>query len=289
MKKFKSHFKFNKQERSGIFFLLTLIIILQGVYFYVKANPSQKKSNVLVDNAMEFKLDSLKKISLQKEAKTIYSFNPNYITDYKGYTLGMSTEEIDRLHAFRKSNQFVNSAEQFQQITKVSDSMLTVLSPLFKFPNWKQKRIEYSSRKNDTPKTTNVYKVLDINSATAEDLKKINGIGDKLSARIVRFRDRLGGFLIDEQLFDVYGLDSEVVHRLLNHYKVLNPPVIQKININTATSKQISSLVYIPYQVANSIVEYRTMNGRINTFDELINVEGFPPEKLERIVLYLSL
>ncbi|MBS9463167.1 helix-hairpin-helix domain-containing protein [Flagellimonas sp. 389] len=289
MKKFKSHFKFNKQERSGVFFLLTLIIILQGVYFYVKANPSQRKSNVLVDNAMEFKLDSLKKISLQKEAKTIYSFNPNYITDYKGYTLGMSTEEIDRLHAFRKSNQFMNSAEQFQQITKVSDSMLTVLSPLFKFPNWKQKRIEYSSRKNDTPKTTNVSKVLDINSATAEDLRKINGIGDKLSARIVKFRDRLGGFLIDEQLFDVYGLDSEVVHRLLNHYKVLNPPVIQKININTATSKQISSLVYIPYQVANSIVEYRTMNGRINTFDELINVEGFPPEKLERIVLYLSL
>ncbi|MEM7484684.1 MAG: helix-hairpin-helix domain-containing protein [Bacteroidota bacterium] len=289
MKKFKSHFKFNKQERSGIFFLLTLIIILQGVYFYVKVNPLAKESKVFVNNAMESRLDSLKRVVLQKKAKIIYPFNPNYITDYKGYTLGMSTEEIDRLHRFRRDNQYINSAKQFQQVTKVSDSMLNVLSPLFKFPNWKPRKAKYASRKNDAPKTTSISKILDINSATAEELKKINGIGDKLSARIVKFRDRLGGFLIDEQLFDVYGLDSEVVNRLLKSYKVLEPPAIQKININTATAKQISNLVYIPYKVANNIVEYRSLNGRIDTFDELTNVEGFPSEKLERIVLYLSL
>lgn len=47
--------------------------------------------------------------------------------------------------------------------------------------------------------------ILDINAATAEDFKTINGIGEKLSARIVKFRDRLGGFLTSEQLYDVYG------------------------------------------------------------------------------------
>ncbi|AWX45456.1 hypothetical protein HME9304_02470 [Flagellimonas maritima] len=289
MKNFKSHFRFNKQERSGIFFLLLIIIILQGVFFYLKSNPFNGNSQVVVDASMEFKLDSLKRLSLQKDPKISYSFNPNYITDYKGYTLGMSINEIDRLHAFRASDRFINSAEQFQQVTKVSDSMLNVLSPFFKFPDWTQKKSNYGSKKSKLQKSTETSKTLDINSASIEDLKEINGIGNKLSARIIKFRDRLGGFLTNEQLYDVYGLNMEVANRVLRKYQVLKPPSIKKINVNNATSSEISSLVYITYQVAERIVEYRRVNGRINTFDELTGIEGFPSNKLDRITLYLSL
>ena len=42
----------------------------------------------------------------------------------------MSVEEIDRLRAYRKQNKFVNSAEKFQKVTKVSDSLLSKLSLL---------------------------------------------------------------------------------------------------------------------------------------------------------------
>ena len=48
----------------------------------------------------------------------------------------MSLEEIDRLLAFRKTNKFVNSKREFQQVTKVSDSLLNKISPYFKFPDW---------------------------------------------------------------------------------------------------------------------------------------------------------
>ena len=41
----------------------------------------------------------------------------------------MSTQEIDRLLAFRKENKFGNAAEEFQQVTKISDSLLKVISP----------------------------------------------------------------------------------------------------------------------------------------------------------------
>ena len=37
---------------------------------------------------------------------------------------------------FRESNQWVNSAKEFQQVTKVSDSLLATISPYFKFPDW---------------------------------------------------------------------------------------------------------------------------------------------------------
>ena len=38
------------------------------------------------------------------------TFNPNYISDYKGYELGMSLAELDRLHKFRASGNYIYSA-----------------------------------------------------------------------------------------------------------------------------------------------------------------------------------
>ena len=289
MKNFKSHFKFNKQERSGIFFLLLIIVILQSVFFCVKFKPfSSEKIEIRVNGFEQKKIDSLKKLSQKKDTIKMYLFNPNFITDYKGYTLGLSVKEIDRLHAFRKLNRYVNSKEEFQNVTKVNDSLLKIISPYFKFPDWvtidkKQTTIIAYKKPNKS------ISLKDINLVTAKDLKAINGIGDKLSTRILKFRDRLGGFLVNEQLYDVYGLEPLVVERILMKFNVVNPPEITKINLNSADAQEIAVLVYISYAVADKIISYREEKGVINSFDELTKVEDFPIEKLDRIALYLSL
>ncbi len=132
----QSHFKFNKQERSGIFFLLLIIFVFQGIYFYVKAKPFNGRTPKVVINTMvQSHLDSLKN-NAAKEAPKLFPFNPNYITDYKRYTLGMSSLEVDRLLAYRATDRFVNSAEEFQQVTRVSDSLLAIMALYFKFPDW---------------------------------------------------------------------------------------------------------------------------------------------------------
>ena len=286
----KSHFRFSKQERSGIFFLILLIILFQGIHFYLKSRTDYNNDiKVALNEVEQEKIDSLKAIALEKNAFKTYPFNPNFITAYKGYTLGMSLEEIDRLHSFRRTGSYVNSTEQFQEITQISDSLLKIISPYFKFPEWVQRQKEALTDKQ-YPNTKRMgIQVVDINSASVEDLKRINGIGDKLSARIVKFRDRLGGFLVNEQLYDVYGLEDEVVQRALKRFQVLDPPTIQRININTASVSEIAAQVYIPYKVANNIVQFRQLNGRIKSFDELNSVDGFPSDKLDRIALYLSL
>ena len=279
----KSHFKFNKQERSGIFFLLLTIILLQGAYFFIKWNAASTKTNFHLGTEEQAKIDSLKLVRLSKDVVKMYPFNPNFITDYKGYALGMSVREIDRLEAFRGYGEYVNSAEEFQEVTGVSDSLLAAIAPYFRFPEWTQKQNNRVSKS-----AVSVREIADLNTATASDLQQINGIGEILSARIVKFRERLGGFLINEQLSDVYGLELEVVERTLQRYQVLDPPLIQKININTASVDQISNLVYLPRGLAERIVSIRQVNGSFDSFDELMAVEGFPKEKIERIKLYLS-
>ena len=126
----QSHFRFNKQERSGIFFLLLIVVLLQCVYYLVKANPATLEHRFALNVVEQSKLDSLK-IQQFEASQRIFPFNPNYISDYKAYTLGLSSTEWDRLSAFRKEGNFVNSAEEFQAVTQVSDSLLHQMAPYF--------------------------------------------------------------------------------------------------------------------------------------------------------------
>ncbi len=95
--------------------------------------------------------------------------------------------------------------------------------------------------------------------------------------------------MANEQLYDVYGLKPEVVEETLRAFQVLEVPEVKKINLNTASAKELSQLIYIRSGLAAQIVAYREKNGLFKTFEELTYVDGFPTEKLDRIALYLSL
>jgi len=241
-----------------------------------------------LDTKVQKLLDSIREQSKIEESPKVYPFNPNFITDYKGYTLGMSNEEIDRLHLFRSENRWIYSAKEFQQATLISDSLLQIIAPLFKFPEWAN-RPKNKKKERQQKLVVEVVAHKDLNQATIEDLKVIYGIGDKLSARIVKFRNRLGGFMVNEQLYDVYGLEEEVVLRILEEFRVKEQPIIERININTSTRREMEQLIYINQNLAIQIVTYRDSVGIIQTFDELTKIEEFPADKIDRIKLYLSL
>ncbi|WP_348537003.1 ComEA family DNA-binding protein [Flavobacterium hungaricum] len=232
------------------------------------------------------------KLDKNKEVKKVYLFNPNYITDYKGYKLGMSTVEIDRLLAFRKENKFINSAEEFQKVTKISDSLLAVIAPLFKFPDWvKNDKFNQEKEKRNYSSTSKVEKItiLNLNEASQEDLIKIYGIGEGLSKRILKQKEVLGCFVSMEQLNDVWGLSPEVITELNNHFKVIPNDNIKKINVNEASLKELSQFPYFNYGLAKQIVTTRSMEGNFANIEELIKIKGFPVEKARIISLYLKL
>ena len=290
-----SHFKFSNSQRNGIFLLAILIVIFQSIYAFVDFSSNELDTDSEALEKFRHQVDSLKRISAEKNKPKIYPFNPNYITDFKGYTLGMSTDEIDRLLSFREKEQWINSAKQFQEVTLVSDSLLNVLVPLFKFPEWvtnpkpKPRWVDYS--KHSTASSTKSYEQKsDLNKASAQDLQRVNGIGEKLSANIVKYRDKFkGGFISDVQLQDIYGLSPEVIARVRNDFSVKTPREIKKFDINTATREQLVTIQYVDYEIAHYIIEQRTLREGFKSFDELLKVKNFPVQKFEIIKLYLTL
>jgi len=285
----KPYFIFTKSQRYGLLVLFVLIIGLQTVYYFANATPSKKENPKKQQWLwMQNHVDSLNNHK-KKEIPKIYPFNPNFITDHKGYKLGMSVAEIDRLHEFRKGNKYVNSAMEFQKVTKVSDSLLAKISPYFKFPNWvTQKRKGYSDNKYRQSFKKEKGVVIDINVATQEDLKKIYGIGDGLSLRILKEKGKFGGFVSMEQMNDVWGLSPEVIAELTKSFSVKSIPEVRKIRINDASLKELMGFPYFRYALAKSIITYRSMNGKISDTEDLTKISGFPVEKINIIALYLE-
>jgi len=286
----KSHFKFTKGQRSGVFLLLLIVVIIQSLYFFI--DFSQKDIIVDHDELIVFQneIDSLRLVEIEARKTKIFPFNPNYITDYKGYTLGMSPEEIHRLLKFREQNKWVNSAKQFQDVTKVSDSLLNNISPYFKFPEWVTNPKPNTSFKyqNNAPKTFN--QKIDLNIATAKQLQRVNGIGEKLSDRIIKFRNKfINGFIADVQLQDVYGVSPEVMDRLLNEFTVKTPRQVDLIKLNTASIEELVTIQHLDYEIAYEVLDQRTLREGFKSLDELTKVKGFPVDKIEIIKLYLTL
>jgi DNA uptake protein ComE-like DNA-binding protein len=287
----KDYFKFTREQRTGIVILFGIIVILQLVYFFVNFNVIQKQ---YPDKEKWLSLQSeidVAKLESRKKKFVMHSFNPNFISDYKGYKLGMSVREIDRLFAFRKNNKFVNSAKEFQDVTKISDSLLRVIAPYFKFPDWvnhKKDFKEYKDFSNSTFAKKEKIIQTDINLATKEDLIKIFGIGEAISIRILNQKEKLGGFVSMEQLKEIWGLSPEVITNLNTYFVIKKLPNLNKIDINNASLKELSRFFYFKYDLAKQIVKYRSMNGDFKNIEDLIKINGFPVEKENFIALYLD-
>ena len=285
---FSSYFQFSKSQRTGIFIFLSCAVVFQVLYFWIDFKPETKiKSAEEMQWLSTISNSDPNAAYSKKKPYVMKPFNPNFITDFKGYRLGMSLEEIDRLLAFRKTNRFVNSAQEFQEVTKVSDSLLEIISPYFKFPDWVSKKGRSHSEFFKSAKKESMT-IMDINEATAEDLEKIYGIGQGLSARILKERAKYGGFVSMDQLQDIWGLSAEVIGSLQQRFTVKELPDYQRINVNTATINELTKLPYFKYALARNIVAYRSMNGQFKTIEDLTKISAFPVDRIKIIALYLE-
>ena len=288
MHKLKSYFIFSKSHRSGIVLLLLLMVLVQLCYYFIsnqKPSTSEDTSWLLTQN----EIDSLK-LNRATKKDTIYPFNPNFITDYKGYKLGMSVQEIDRLHQYRAQNKYVNSAAEFQKVTKVSSDLLQKISPYFKFPDWVTNKSVTSYKKFQTYPTKEKVAIIqkDINAATKEDLIAVYGIGEKTAEKILIEKEKFGAFVSMEQFQFIWGISPEAIEDLQKRFFVKNTSTITKIAINDLSIKELAKFPYFNYALAKEIVIYRSMNNGIKEIADLTKIKGMPNEKIKIIALYLE-
>jgi DNA uptake protein ComE-like DNA-binding protein len=289
--------KFSKGHYFGIAILLALVGLMQISFYWFDNQsssdvinlPQEEKKWLLQQNG----IDSLKEVT-QENATKIYPFNPNFISDYKGYKFGMTVEQIDKLHNLRKQNKYVNSNAEFQKLTGVSNEWMKQYAPYFKFPDWVTNKSSNKYQSNFDNKYQKFEKkeikiiIQDINTANQEELEKAYMIGEKLALKIIAEREKFGGFSDMEQLNFIWGISPDAIEDLNKRFEIKSSENLKKIKINELPIKELQKFPYFNYTIAKNIVTYRSMNGEIKNIEDLTNVKQFPVEKLKIIAVYLE-
>jgi competence protein ComEA len=148
-----------------------------------------------------------------------------------------------------------------------------------KYPEWdKSKTYE---------KPTYTFKPCDVNNSDTTAFIALPGIGSKLAARIVAFREKLGGFYKIEQLAETYGLQDSTFQKIKSRLVIANSNV-RKININTATVDELKAHPYLRYNIANAIVQYRTQHGNFLSVSDMKKIMTITDEIYEKAAPYLT-
>lgn len=127
----------------------------------------------------------------------------------------------------------------------------------------------------------------DINEADTSAFIALPGIGSKLAARIVLFREKLGGFYDKEQIREVYGLHDSVFQKI-SPLLECNTRNVKKIDINTAEKETLKVHPYIRWKVAHALVTYRAQHGSFTSADDLSKLENVDVDALKKMMPYIS-
>ncbi|MGI6323204.1 MAG: helix-hairpin-helix domain-containing protein [Bacteroidales bacterium] len=129
--------------------------------------------------------------------------------------------------------------------------------------------------------------ILELNTCDSASLESLPGLGPVLSARIIKYRNLLGGYASVDQLKEVYGL-SEDTYNLVSGFLRADPALVRKIQINNADYKQLIRMPYLERSEISAILKYKELMQKINNIDELIENKIITIEKAAKISPYLA-
>lgn len=281
----REYFAFPKKERRGLFVLFSCWLVLLGYYCY-RSNEIRflfidSNYKIIVSEELKFR-DAIRMDSIHHPYK---SSNKNYRKYFKYLEekdliqYGLTKEQVQKIMLLRNNGLTIYTKLDLDNCGKLDTNMKIILQKNLKF--FPEKK--YFDKNFGLKKT--VVKV-DINLADTNEIDAIRGMSKSLSVRIIKYRERLGGFINIEQLKEVWGMDSLSYVQLQEG--ILLGQSIKKININSADIKALGAHPYIGYSLAKLIVNYRLQHGNYNKTEDLFRIHVMNADIFSKIEAYIT-
>ncbi|MCK6527352.1 helix-hairpin-helix domain-containing protein [Myxococcota bacterium] len=118
---------------------------------------------------------------------------------------------------------------------------------------------------------------VDINQATADQLVMLPQVTPRLADNLLAHRQKYGRFENWGEVEKVQGFNRDLVR------KVDDVGFLGRLNVNAASAEQLREIRGIDADLASNIVQYRDRAGRFSSADELLQVLGMDPARLDTI------
>ncbi|MBB3057435.1 helix-hairpin-helix domain-containing protein [Mucilaginibacter gotjawali] len=282
----KQHLSITKKEWNG---LVVLVILIAGVLAAPYGYRLFRKDNTI--NFKDFDKAAAQLSSVEKNGTigdgdpgtdvkitnpVMFPFDPNVLTVPQWKQLGLSGRQANVILHYRAKGGHFYVKEDVKKIYAVTADDYKRLEPYINIPEG-----------NKGYKKAKPGEVIELNGADSAKLTALEGIGPSFAVRIIRYRNRLGGFVNKEQLKEIYGIDSLEFADIKNQVSV-NADKVKKININTISFDQLRIFPYLNYKQLNAIIQYRAQHGSYNSIADLRNIVLLDEGILRKIEPYLA-
>jgi len=231
-------------------------------------------------------LINMEKVNDSSAMPSLFRFDPNVATKNQLSSLGFKPYVVSRIINYREKGGRFRTKPDLLKIWGMDTATYERLLPFIVLPTQKSTAIiirpekAANNKKEESP--------FDLNSVDSTELLKIYGIGPVRAQRIIKFRESLGGFINKAQIFEVYGLDSVVVNRLLQRSFIREGFEPRKINVNAANENDLSAHPYLSKNEARAIVAYRFQHGDFTAVMDIRKIHNITDKTFPRIEPYLT-
>ncbi|HZH55263.1 MAG TPA: helix-hairpin-helix domain-containing protein [Sphingobacteriaceae bacterium] len=302
---FVAFFRFSHREAAGIkvlFFLILLAWLSPLTYRLILPGAEEIPVDFLAalerqevspqDNKQRASVGVEVTLTPEKEEEVVYGeFDPNTL-DVAGWVrLGFSERQAQVIDNYRsKGGRFYNK-EDLRKLYVVSETDYDRIADYVVIPPKNEGRqtadrvlIERSAFLQDQPPT---IPSMELNTVDSFRLQLLPGIGPAFASRIVRYRDRLGGFHDVAQLLEVYGMDSARWAGLLE-YVVVDRQQMHGLRINELDQETLGRHPLIGFKLASIIVRYREHHGDFADTEALKSLGVIDEDNWSKLLPYLQ-
>ena len=236
----------------------------------------------------------------------LFLFDPNTISVEAWMKLGLDQRTAERIGRYRQKGGWFRRPADIRKIYGLSPELADKLQPFVRLSEaasgsgrlpvyvaryerapmdapqpWARRPTDFKSKPRQRP-------MVHINLADSTEWEALPGIGAVLAGRIVRFREKLGGFHAPAQLLDVFGL-RDSTYQLIAPLLLADNLQWKRISINQASEAELSAHPYFRWKLARLIVAYRTAHGPFLQVEELKDIQLITDEVFEKMAPYCQL
>ena len=228
--------------------------------------------------------------------KTLFTFDPNTADSTQLLSLGLAPWQVRSIYRYRAKGGVFRTPEDFGRVYNLTKKQYEELRPYIRISDDYQPAATYvGGRHRYSPydpqdRDTLLYPIklhqgekIVLNTADTTTLKKVPGIGSGWARTIYNYGNYLGGYINVRQLLEIEGFPEE----LLSYFVIQNPNP-HKIHINELTLNQLKRHPYINFYQARAITDYRRMNGKLESLNQLKLLKDFPEEAIKRLEPYVE-
>ncbi len=303
MKRFFSIY--TKRQRIGLYILCVVVVLSIGLNIIVRFHTRHKLQREMYQDSLfqqevflffneeiakpknTKQKQFLTKNNQQKEKNVKrFVFDPNTIEAQELRELGFSNRAISNLLKYRQKGGRFSKPEDLKKIYGVTEKLYSSLVPYIEIKSI-AKSVEQTKINADSLQRTPIISPhsIELNSVDTTKLYSIPGLRKGIMRSMLKYRDRLGGFIQIEQIKEVRYISNKECE-LLMLYGFVDTNAVKKINVNTATINRLDSHPYITYENAKFIFEYRRTKGKIKNLEKLNEI--LSSEDYKKISPYLS-